>query len=288
MAKRPTRIQQIEAAPEIGELRRRVNTIIFGADTFGGKLFDLLLIIAIVVSVGLVMLESVGGVRSQFGRPLFIAEWCLTVLFAIEYGLRLWCVRHPWRYALSFYGIVDLLSVLPSFLALIYPPATAMLVVRVIRILRVFRILKLVRYVGEAEALIHALAASRRKILVFLYALITLVTVFGTTMYLVEGPDNGFTSIPKGIYWAVVTLTTVGYGDISPHTSIGQFIAALVMICGYATLAVPTGIYAAELAQEISRVRDARGCHGCGQSGHERDADYCKHCGHKLDEPTID
>jgi voltage-gated potassium channel len=263
-----------------------LNDIIFGAESPQGKAFDVILIVAILLSVLAVMLESVPVVSEHFGHQLYILEWGFTIAFTIEYVLRLSSVRYPLRYAFSFYGIVDLLSIIPTYLSLILPGANTLLLIRILRILRVFRVLKLFTYMREAEHLVWAMRSSRRKILVFLYFVCTIVVVFGAVMYLVEGPENGFTSIPKSIYWAIVTLTTVGYGDITPSTAIGQMIASTTMITGYAIIAVPTGIYTAELTQAMRAKRDARGCLGCGITGHELDAKFCRHCGDQLPDNT--
>lgn len=276
--------QTDEPAP-LASWRLTLNDIIFGAESRAGKTFDVLLIGAILISVAAVMLESVSAVARHYGGWLVGLEWFFTIVFTLEYGLRLVSVRHPLRYATSFYGIVDLLSILPTYLSVLIPGTNSLLVIRILRILRVFRVLKLLRYMNEAETLVLALRTGRRKILVFLYTVVTLVVVFGSVMYLIEGPEAGFTSIPKSIYWAIVTLTTVGYGDITPITPIGQFISTAVMITGYAIIAVPTGIYTAELANQIRYQRDARGCPGCGKTGHESDADHCKYCGEELAEP---
>lgn len=263
--------------------RERLFVIIFRADTPGGKLFDLLLIVAIVASVLAVMLTSVHTVVAAHGRLLYYAEWFFTGLFTVEYVLRLYCVRRPGVYARSFFGIVDLLSIAPTYLELVFTGATYVLVVRILRILRLFRVLKLSRYVGEADALVRALRASRRKIIVFIYGVATLVVLFGSLMYLVEGEANGFTSIPRGIYWSIVTLTTVGYGDITPHTPLGQAISSVVMILGYGIIAVPTGIYAAELSLVMRQQRaSAARCPRCETDGHDEDARYCKQCGSPL------
>lgn len=261
-----------------------LNDVIFGAESKAGKTFDVLLIIAIILSVVAVMLESVTYISVHFGRWLYYLEWAFTIAFSLEYVLRLSCVRYPFKYAFSFYGIVDLLSIIPTFLSIFIAGANTLLVIRILRILRVFRVLKLFSYMQEAEQLAWAMKSSRRKIFVFLYFVCTIVVVFGSIMYLVEGPKNGFTSIPKSIYWAIVTLTTVGYGDIAPNTAFGQLIASATMITGYAIIAVPTGIYTAELTQVMRNKRDAKGCTGCGKTGHELDAEFCRHCGHSLPE----
>jgi len=260
----------------------KLNDIIFGAESRAGKLFDIALIIAIGLSVLAVMLESVAQVRLNYKAVLSFIEWTFTLAFTLEYLLRLSCVRHPLKYAFSFYGIVDLLSIIPTYLTILIPGANTFLVIRILRILRVFRVLKLFSYMREAEQLAWAMRASKRKILVFLYFVSTLVVVFGAIMYLIEGPEHGFTSIPKSIYWAIVTLTTVGYGDVAPATPLGQLIASATMITGYAIIAVPTGIYTAELTQAMRTQRDARGCIGCGITGHEVDAQYCRICGDAL------
>jgi voltage-gated potassium channel len=265
-----------------------LNDVIFGAESKPGKTFDVILIIAILLSVMAVMLETVNGIAARYQPHLIGIEWFFTLLFTLEYGLRLLSVRHPLKYATSFYGIVDLLSIIPTYLSLLIPGINSLLVIRILRILRVFRVLKLVRYVNEAEMLMQALRTGKRKILVFLYSVITMVVVFGAIMYLIEGPEAGFSSIPKSIYWAIVTLTTVGYGDIAPNTPVGQLIASAVMITGYAIIAVPTGIYTAELANQLRVQRDNRSCPGCGKTGHESDAEFCRLCGEEMDEKAED
>lgn len=260
--------------------RARTHEIIFESDTPPGKTFDLVLILAILASLTVVMLESVDEYRIRWGPELRAAEWVFTILFTIEYVLRLACVGRPSRYAFSFFGLVDLLSILPTYLSLLLPGAHVFLVVRIFRILRVFRVLKLAAYVGAADALMRALKASRRKIAVFLFGVFAIVVIFGSLMYVVEGPEHGFTSIPRGVYWAVVTLTTVGYGDISPQTDLGQALAAIIMVMGYGILAVPTGIVTAELVGE--RRVSGQACPSCSAEGHDTDASHCKHCGAKL------
>ena len=257
--------------------------LIFKHDTPTGKFFDILLIAAILISVLVLALSTVSQFHFQYSQWFYTLEWTFTVLFTIEYLLRLACVKSRHTYSRSFYGIVDLLAFLPSYLQLIVQGASYLLIIRIIRILRIFRILKLTRYVGEADALMEAVHGSRRKILVFIYVVFTLVVICGSIMYLVEGEEHGFTSIPASIYWAVVTLTTVGYGDISPQTPMGQFIASLVMVMGYGIIAVPTGIFAAELGQVMVRRRhNDKQCKACGLSGHDADADYCRRCGTSL------
>ncbi len=262
--------------------RRQLFVVIFESDTPAGKAFDVGLILAILASVGVVMLESVAAWRQDHGPALRAAEWVFTLLFTAEYLLRLACVQRPARYARSFFGVVDLLAILPTYASAVIPGAQYLLVVRVLRILRVFRVLKLAHYLAEAEVLSRALHASRRKITVFLFTVFTLVVIMGSLMYLIEGEQNGFTSIPRGVYWAVVTLTTVGYGDISPQTGFGQALAALVMVMGYAIIAVPTGIVTVELSAAARARR--RTCEGCGLDAHERDARHCKRCGAKLED----
>ena len=262
--------------------RARLHEIIFEADTPGGKLFDVLLILLIVASVMLVMLDSVSSIRQSCGRLLYFIEWIFTLLFTIEYALRLYSVRRPLAYATSFFGIVDLMAILPSYLSIIFPGTHYLLVIRILRVLRIFRVLKLAQYVGEIQVLSRALLASRRKITVFLFAVTTLVIIFGAMMYLIEKPEHGFTSIPRSIYWAIVTLTTVGYGDISPKTELGQAISAIIMIIGYGIIAVPTGIVTAELAQTYKKSVSTQACQMCSAEGHDPDASHCKYCGAEL------
>lgn len=268
--------------PETG-WRLRLYTIIFEADTRAGRLFDLALIWAILASVAVVVLDSVAPIRARLGGAFNVIEWCFTALFTAEYIARLLCVRHPLRYARSVFGIIDLLAVLPTWLALLMPELHALIDVRILRLLRIFRVLKLGAYVAEYRALGAALAASRRKILVFLSFVLMVVLVMGTLMYVVEGPTHGFTSIPVGIYWAISTMTTVGFGDIVPKTDFGRFIASLMMLTGWGILAVPTGIVSAEFtAQRVRREPTTRSCHECLTEGHEAGARFCKDCGAKL------
>lgn len=264
--------------------RESLNQTIFGAETRLGKAFDVVLIISIVISVLVVMLDSVALFHERYTTALNSIEWLFTLLFTLEYGLRLVCVRRPWLYFRSFFGMVDLLSILPTYLSLLFPGAHYIMAIRILRLLRVFRILKLSEYMDEAQVLMIALHNSFRKITVFLYAVMTLVIIFGALMYVIENTNPGFTSIPKSVYWAIVTLTTVGYGDISPQTALGQMMAAAIMIMGYGIIAVPTGIYSAELVKSYkgSNIRNDA-CPDCGQTGHDFDADFCKYCGHVLD-----
>ena len=256
--------------------------IIFEAETPAGKWFDIVLIICISLSVLTVMLDSVSSIRERYGRFLYAAEWFFTILFTIEYILRLLCVRKPTRYAVSFFGIVDLLAILPTYTSLLFFGSRHLAVIRILRVLRIFRVLKMGHHTKEATLLKKALYASRRKILVFLFVVLTLVVIIGSVIYIIEGEENGFTSIPRSVYWAVVTLTTVGYGDISPNTGPGQFLAAIVMILGYSIIAVPTGIVTVELSQAYTDKSTSQACPDCSAEGHDRDAQYCKFCGAKL------
>jgi len=262
--------------------RQKLHEVIFEADTPAGKLFDVILIICIVLSVIMVMLDSVGSIRSSYGNFLYLSEWFFTFLFTIEYFLRLSCVERPFKYATSFFGIVDLLAILPTYFSIFIPGSQYMLVIRVLRVLRIFRVLKLVQYLTEARVLMQALRASRRKITVFLFVVFVLVIIFGSMMYFIEGGKNGFTSIPRSIYWAIVTLTTVGYGDISPKTNIGQTLAALIMIIGYGIIAIPTGIVTSEITMAARKRVSTQACRVCSAEGHDVDAKCCKYCGAKL------
>lgn len=270
-----------EQKPESG-LRVRVFETIFEAETPAGRLFDVVLLWAILCSVGAVMLESVAEYRARWGPQLRAAEWVFTVVFAIEYVVRLATVRRPLRYARSFFGVVDLLAILPTPLSVLIPGAQSLLVVRVVRLLRVFRVLKLASFTDQAEVLIHALRASRAKITVFLGAVLSGVVIAGALMYLVEGEASGFDSIPRAMYWAVVTMTTVGYGDIAPQTTLGRVIASALMVVGYGIIAVPTGIVSVELANAARLPVSTEACPACGQQGHDLDAIFCKHCGTRL------
>lgn len=266
----------------LNRLRSRLHEIIFEADTRAGKFFDVALIVSILASVVLVLLDSVGSIQQSYGDLIYLGEWFFTILFTIEYALRLFCVGRPSAYATSFFGLVDLLAILPTYLSIFFPGTHYLLVIRVLRVLRIFRVLKLVQYIGEARQLMQALRASIRKITVFLFAVLTLVTIFGSLMYIIETPENGFTSIPRSIYWAVVTLTTVGYGDISPQTNMGQAIAAIIMIIGYGIIAVPTGIVTVEMAQAYKGKISTQACPQCSAEGHDADARHCKYCGAVL------
>jgi voltage-gated potassium channel len=272
---------------ERGSLRKQLRVIIFGTHTPAGRLFDILLILLIMVSVALVFLESVQEVSLVYGPWLRNAEWTITVIFSIEYIIRLWISDNWRRYAFGFFGIVDLLAILPTFLSLLIPGSQALAVVRALRLMRVFRILNLFDYVHEARLLLLALLASRHRIIVFMLAVLALVTVFGAIMFVVESPEAGFTSIPRSIYWAIVTLTTVGYGDIAPQTNLGQAIASLIMILGYAIIAIPTGIVSVEIARQTRSTRQ-RVCERCGQVEHQDRASFCHQCGSELPIDTSD
>lgn len=282
MADRSKRTRRDAEFPGLRPWQIRIHEIIFEADTKAGRAFDIVLLCSIVLSLGVVMLESIRSVRDAHAGLLHLIEWILTLLFTGEYILRLACLGRPLRYARSFFGLVDLLAIAPTYLAVFFTSAHYFLVVRVLRLLRVFRIFKLGHYLSEADILTSALRNSRRKIEVFLVAVLTLVVIFGSLMYVVEGEKSGFTSIPVGVYWAVVTLTTVGYGDISPQTPLGQAIAALIMIVGYAIIAVPTGIVTAEIAFASQAPISTQACPQCGVGAHEYGAHYCRRCGAQL------
>ena len=263
-------------------IRARIHEIIFEADTPAGKMFDIALLVAIVLSVAAVLLESVSGIRQRHGTTLRAIEWFFTLLFTGEYLLRLACVGQPLRYARSFFGIVDLLAIAPTYLALFIPGAHSLIVIRALRLLRVFRVLKLAHFVGDARTLRRALRESTRKIIIFMGTVLTLVLIVGALMYLIEGEEHGFTSIPQSVYWAIVTMTTVGYGDIAPQTVIGKMLASAVMILGYGIIAVPTGIVTVELASAGKKRISTQACPECAADGHDPDAVYCKYCASKL------
>jgi len=262
--------------------RLQLYTIIFEADTRAGRWFDQVLIAVILTSVAVVMADSVQTVRQDYHLALTVAEWFFTLVFTLEYAARLACVRHPLRYALSFYGIIDLLALLPTYLALLFPDVGVLVDVRILRLLRVFRVFKLTAYVSEYQAIGLALRASQRKIMVFLAAVLMIVLVIGTLMYVVEGPANGYTSIPTSVYWAITTMTTVGFGDITPKTDFGRLIASLMMLLGWGTLAVPTGIVTAEMTYARKAPTTTRTCQECLTEGHMPDANFCRHCGARL------
>lgn len=262
--------------------RRRLHTVIFESDTPAGKAFDLLLLFSIIASVIVIMLDSVASVRASYGPQLVALEWAFTILFTVEFILRLLSVRRPLAYMGSFFGLVDLLAIVPTYLSLLLPGTQYLLVVRVLRLLRIFRILKLAEYLNEGRTLGRALLASRRKISVFLLTVVTVVIIVGALMYVVEGPASGFTSIPTSIYWAVVTLTTVGYGDIAPQSPLGKALAVVVMLLGYGIIAVPTGIVTLELSRASGPQPSGQACPHCGAEGHDADARFCKRCGSAL------
>lgn len=273
-----------EVQSALTRFRRKLHEIIFEADTPSGKLFDVVLIILIALSVLTVMLDSVKAYNAVFAREFYLAEWVFTIIFTVEYLLRLVCIERPLRYARSFFGVVDLLAILPTYLSLFFAGTHYLLVIRLLRVLRVFRVLKIVQYVGEADLLMTALRESRRKITIFLFTVFTLATIAGSLMYMIEGEASGYTSIPTSIYWAVVTLTTVGYGDISPVTPLGQALATVIMLMGYGIIAVPTGIVSVELARATERRHLAvQSCQSCGGEYHVQDARYCMHCGAKVE-----
>ena len=258
---------------------------IFGTHTRAGKTFDIALIIAIMSSLVVLVLDSIPSISAQWSRELKYLEYTFTGLFTIEYILRLYCSPKPMAYAKSFYGVVDLLAILPTYLVLFFPSASFMGVIRALRVMRIFRILKLVRYLQESNILLRSLLMARRKIFIFFTTVAILVTIFGSLIFVIEGPENGFTSIPMSIYWAIVTITTVGYGDLVPQTGLGKAIASLTMLMGYSILAVPTGIFTAELHQEMQSHKSLVKCPNCSQSGHDSDAMHCKYCGGELADP---
>ena len=263
-------------------LRYRLYRLVFHHDSPAERNFDLWLIVAIIASVMVVMLDSVGPVKARWHAALLVSEWFFTLLFALEYAVRLWTVKRPRRYATSFFGVIDLLAILPTLLSLLFPAGTSLAVVRILRMLRIFRVLKLAEYSSEAGVLIQALQRSRRKILVFIATLLTITVIFGALMYVIEGPAHGFTSIPTGMYWAVVTMATVGFGDIAPGTAFGRFVTSVLIIIGYSIIAVPTGIYTAELARSMQPKRHSVRCVECGLPDHEADAWHCRKCGRAL------
>lgn len=269
-------------------LKQRAYTVIFGTETPAGRWFDISLIIVILLSIAIVALDSIAAIHERLGVTLYGMEWFFTILFTVEYITRLWCSPNPRAYMFSFYGVVDLLSILPTYLGLVLPNTNNLIVIRILRVLRIFRILRLFRFINEANLLTRSLYASRRKILVFMFGVVSIIVIFGSLMYVVEGPTHGFTSLPRSIYWAIVTVSTVGYGDIVPQTSLGQAVAALAMVTSYAIIAIPTGIISAELLNEHQRMKSARRCGNCERSGHETDAEYCRHCGAPLPDEIID
>jgi len=267
----------------MSSFRQNIKTIIFGTDTRAGKLFDEILILTIILSIITILLESVTEYRQQYGQIFNSTEWFFTIIFTIEYFLRIYCIRIPTSYVFSFYGIIDLLAVIPTYLSVILPGSQALSVVRILRVLRIFRVLKLFQYVGEANHLSKALIASKRKIFIFLFVIMTIVIILGSIMYLIEGSVAGYTSIPKSIYWAIVTLTTVGYGDIHPLTPMGQAISAIIMLIGYSIIAVPTGIITTELTFSKSNFENKTSCAVCEKDNLVKGSLFCRHCGSKID-----
>jgi voltage-gated potassium channel len=265
------------------QLKAKIHEVIFEADSPLGKKFDVWLMIFIVASVIVVMLETVGDLGERFHFLFYTLEWIFTIFFTIEYILRLYCVFKPIKYATSFFGVIDLLAILPTYVSLFVAGTQYLIVIRALRLLRVFRIFKMIGFVSQGQVILKALQASRQKIAVFLFFILLMVTILGSIMYLVEGGrESGFDSIPRAIYWAIVTLTTVGYGDISPTTSLGQFFAAIVMIMGYSVIAVPTGIVSAEFIRSVNENANTQSCRYCTKEGHDDDAEYCKYCGESL------
>lgn len=276
-------INKISQSDMKNTFRNKLYEIIFEADTPAGKWFDIILLWAIIISVLVVFLESISELRNQYGDIFYYLEWLFTILFTLEYILRIISIKKASGYIFSFYGVIDVLAILPTYLSLVIAGSQYFLVIRILRLLRVFRIFKLTHMMRQSAILKRALIASRGKIAVFLFAVLTLVVVVGAVMYVVEGPENGFTSIPFSMYWAIVTMTTVGYGDVSPQTTLGQIFASIVMIMGYAIIAVPTGIVSVEIA-DVTRKTSMQVCPACLKEGHDADAKFCKHCGTVLNE----
>jgi voltage-gated potassium channel len=266
--------------------RERLFIIVFRHDTVAGKTFDISLIAVIFLSVIVAMMDSVKDLHVRYGELFLVLEWGFTALFTVEYALRLAIVNRPLRYATSFYGLIDVLALLPTYLALFFSGIQFLIVLRILRILRIFKILHMNKYVEEGGILIGALIRSSRKIFIFLLTILTVITIFGALMYLIEGEENGFTSIPTAMYWAIVTVATVGFGDLAPVTPLGRFFTSILILIGYGIIAVPTGIYAAELFSAVRQGRDLRTCGGCGLIGHDADAKHCRACGHALETPS--
>lgn len=267
------------------EWRSKIFHIIFGMETKMGRLFDVVLVYVIVISVFVVMLDSVKLIRADYHTALLILEWIFTIFFTLEYTLRILSLKHPIRYIFSFYGIVDIVSIIPTYFSFFFTGSESLLIIRTIRLLRIFRVFKLRQYLAEGEILMNAIRRSKNKVFVFIFAVLSLASIMGALMYLVEGDESGFTSIPRGVYWAVVTMTTVGYGDIAPKSVLGQILAGILMIMGYGIIAVPTGIFSSELAKNggiQEKNNSQKFCQGCGENIHEADADYCRICGSIL------
>lgn len=266
--------------------KQKLYDIIFEADTKSGKLFDIVLIWSILISVCIVLIESINELPEFIDESLIYFEWGFTILFTIEYLLRIYVIKKPLKYIFSFFGIVDLLAILPSYLSFFIPGSQSLIVIRILRLLRIFRLFKLSQLLTEASVLKKALIASREKIFVFLFTVLMLVVIIGSLMYVIEGEKNGFRSIPESIYWTIVTLSTVGYGDIVPQTIIGKFLASIVMILGYGIIAVPTGIVTVEIAEQSRKQITTQVCQNCLKEGHDKDAVHCKFCGHELNPNT--
>ena len=262
--------------------RGKLHEIIFEAETPAGKAFDIVLIISITLSIIIVFMDSINDIHREYGSRLYSVEWFFTILFTVEYFFRIISVKKPWKYVTSFFGIVDLISIIPTYISLFVPGSQSLMTIRILRLLRVFRVLKLTEYLLEMRMITLALRASMKKIGVFLFTVLALVVIIGSMMYMIEGEANGFTDIPNSIYWAIVTLTTVGYGDISPQTPIGKILASLVMFLGYGIIAVPTGIVTVEISQTARKAVNTNVCPSCSLEGHDVDAKYCKYCGEKL------
>ena len=266
------------------DLKNKIFVVIFGTDTRAGKTFDVILLWMIIISVTAVVLESVLSLREAYHDIFYTTEWFFTLVFTVEYLLRIYSSPKPWKYITSFFGIIDLLAILPTYLGLVFDQATFLLTIRAFRLLRMFRVLKLGRYIGEAAILVQALKHSKHKIIVFFGAVLTLVLILGSVLYLVEGEESGFTSIPQSIYWAIVTITTVGYGDIAPATVLGKILASVAMLTGYSIIAVPTGIITVEIGKAVKANQNTRqaSCTNCGHRPHDKDASFCKICGTKI------
>ncbi|MGM0832753.1 ion transporter [Halomonas qinghailakensis] len=278
-----------QLTPGAEGLRTRLFHIIFESDTPGAKAFDIALIIAILMSVAVILLDSVDSYSERYGHIFLYVEWVFTLLFTIELAVRIYCLERPFLYLKSFYGIVDLLAILPTWLVLLVPGAHGLVIVRILRVLRIFRILRLMEFVGEAHLLISALKRSLRQILLFFSSIMMVVMLFAALMYTIESPEAGFTSIPMSMYWAIVSMTTVGYGDIVPATSVGKTITVILMLLGYSIIAVPTGVFSAQVIRSIREDRySEEACPGCGHDHHEKRARYCLRCGTWLDEETED
>jgi voltage-gated potassium channel len=263
--------------------KETIYDIIFGIESPAGKRFDLILIWSIIISVFAITLDSIASINQQYGFILYVVEWFFTLAFTVEYVLRIYSSPNRRAYIFSFFGIIDLLSIIPTYLSLFIVGTNYLLIIRLLRVLRIFRVLKMIRYGQEANILVTSIIKARRKVLVFFSFVMILTIIFGCLMFVIEGPANGFTSIPISVYWAIVTITTVGYGDITPHTVLGQAVAALTMLTGYSVIAIPTGIITAELTSEIHREKSKKVCNNCTRRGHDGNADFCKHCGAPLE-----